>query len=137
MTKIKTRPERTMFEKESWADSNFLPVDDRADDVELEQKLRTVCIKGARYIDKLATGTNFHLHHFTNPNRYLKYFTNAAKVENIGGEKFEMIASRGGVEYTNEYQYATLLKGQVDEEVVKKSIELVLQYTKDPTIKSI
>jgi len=120
-----------MLEKESWADEHFLPVDEAADDVELEQKLRSVCVKGAGYIDRLATSTNFHLHHFTNPNRYLKYFTNAAKVEKVGGEKFELIARNGGVEYTNEYQYTTLLKDQVDAEVVKKSVEFVRQYTKD------
>jgi len=127
----------TMFEKESWADLHFPPVDEAADDVELEQKLRTVCIKGARYIEKYATSTNLHLKRFKTPNRYLKYFTNLADIESVGSDKFKLIATNGGVEYTNEYQYSTLLKGHVDEAVVQKSIEYVLQFTKDPIIKSI
>ena len=130
-------PNYTMFEKESWADEHFLPVDEAADDAELEQRLRTVCVKGARYINRLATSTNKTMHSIKPPNRYLRYFMNRAKLDMVGGEKFEMIARSGGVEYTNEYQFATLLKDRVDEEVVKKSIELVLQYTKDPAIKSI
>ena len=125
---------RTMIEKESWADKHFPPVDEAADDFELEQKLRTVCMKGARYIEKYATSTNRTLHTLKPPNKYVRYFTNRANLESIGGEKFELIAGNGGVEYTNEYQFSTLLKDQVDEEVVKKSIELVLQYTKKPTI---
>jgi len=130
-------PEHTMFKKESWADEHFPPVDEAADDVELEQKLRTVCMKGARYIDRLAVSTNKTLHKLNPPNKYVRYFTNRAKLDMVGGEKFEMIASSGGVEYTNEYQFATLLKGHVDKEVVKKSVELVLRFTKDPVIKSI
>ena len=130
-------PEHTMFEKECWADEHFPPVDEAADDVELEQKLRTVCMKGARYIDGLAISTNKTLHVLKPPNKYVRYFTNRADLEKIGGEKFELIASNGGVEYTNEYQYATLLKGHVDKEVVKRSVELVRQYTRDPIIKSI
>jgi hypothetical protein len=137
MAKKQAAPERTMFEKESWADKHFPPVDEAADDVELEQKLRTVCMKGARYIDGVANGTRWTLSRIRPPSKYVRYFTNLAKLESVGGEKFEMIASRGGVEYTNEYQYATLLKDKVDAEVVKKSVELVLQYTRDPAIKSI
>jgi len=129
--------EHTMFKKESWADEKFPLVDEAADDVELEQKLRTACIKGARFVDQLANGTQRILNRLNPPNKYVRYFTNRANLESIGGKKFELIASNGGVEYTDEYQYATLLRDQVDEEVVKKSVELVRRFTKDPTIKSI
>jgi len=120
----------TESQKQEWADAHFPSVNKKADDVELEQYLRDVCLNGARHIDKLANGTRISLTRIKKPSRYLTYFLNGAKLDRLGKEAFVQIASRGGIEYTNEYQYATVLSDYIDTDVLKESVALIKKYTK-------
>ncbi|SDU21717.1 hypothetical protein SAMN05216296_2459 [Pseudomonas pohangensis] len=120
-------------DKERWAEEHFLPIDNSADNVALEIRLRSTCVKGSRYVDRLASSTNFHLHRIKNPNRYFTYFVNAATIPKLGTQKFRMIAENNGVRYTNEYLFATLLRQHVSSDVVEFSEILIKKYGIDLT----
>jgi hypothetical protein len=85
-------------------------------------------IEGSTYFDRLPVAANRTLHKLKPKDKYVRYFTNRARIENLGFENFHYLCSKGGSKYTNEYQYATILIALVSDEVAGKSMKLLSQY---------
>ena len=117
---------------EAWADAHFPLPTYKADDQGLEKYLRDRCVKGAGFFLKFATGTNQRLHMLAGrtPNMYSQYFLQSAKPGNLenAADNFRTLCTSGGYKYTNEYQYCTVLRDQVDPEVVERARELLAEF---------
>ena len=111
-----------------WCSNHFPSIDETSDDVELEKNLKDVLIVGSTYFDKYPVSTNRTLHSLKPKNKYLRYFTNRAKIETLGYENFHYLCESGGSRFCNEYQYATVLSDYVSDEVVGRSVKLLKQY---------
>ena len=62
---------------------------------------------------------------------YTQYFLQSAKLENLktAAPNFVVLCSApNGYKYTNEYQYCTVLRDQVDPAVVERARELLLEF---------
>jgi hypothetical protein len=121
----------TPEELAAWADKNYVSVHDGASDAELERKLRYVCVQGAAFAEGYAVGTNRTLALIRGQGHlsiYYTYFMRGAKADKLGADNFRTIASKGGLRFTNEYQYCSLLMDFVDDEVLGKSMRLVKGY---------
>ena len=117
---------------EAWAD-NFFPIPTyKATDRGLELYLRDRCVHGSGFFPKRATSTNKRLHMIaaSTADVYSTYFLQSAKVKNLESiaENFRVLATSGGYKYTNEYQYCTVLRDQVDPAVVERARELLAEF---------
>jgi hypothetical protein len=72
--------------------------------------LRDAIIEGSTYFDKYQIQANRTLHLLKSQNKYRRYFTNRSKAELLGFENFHYLCENGGSRYTNEYQFATVLR---------------------------
>ena len=126
-----------------WADKMFpLPAADAAN-IELERYLRDICIKGASYRVAnpsartnrrgLPVGVRRAIGNTKGPNHYLRYFLCHAKPKEIGKGVASELAERGGIQYTNEMQYATVLKAFVSERVFKASVAFLQSNGVEPS----
>ena len=111
-----------------WCETHFPQVDKTSDNVVLEQRLRKKVIEGSTFFDKYPISTNRTLHCLRPKNKYVRYFTNRAKVEHLGFENFYFLCLNGGCKYTNEYQYATVLSDFVHNDVFTESQRLLKKY---------
>jgi hypothetical protein len=115
-----------------WADEHFPLPTTEADDLGLELFLRDRCVRGSGYLSKLPNGVNLALvrKQKKTPNIYSQYFLQGASLENLEtiAENFRALCSSGGYKYTNEYQYCTVLRDQVDPEVVERARELLAEF---------
>ena len=61
---------------------------------------------------------------------YSAYFLQSAKLKNLESiaENFRVLCTSGGYKYTNEYQYCTVLRDQVDPAVVERARELLAEF---------
>lgn len=122
------RRTRTPFECLVWAEQHFPRVATSSDSVELEMHLRSCCILGSAFNPSYPISSNQTFHRLKETNRYRRYFTNRAKLDKIGGEKFVGMAERGGVFYTNEYMFSTILRSYVKAAVAEACDTLVQPY---------
>lgn len=111
-----------------WSANHFPDIDTASDDAILERHLRHILVEGSTFFDRYPLSTNRTLHTLKPYNKYRRYFTNKAKVEFLGHEKFHFLCQNGGSKYTNEYQFVTLLSDFVSDAVVGKSVKLLKQY---------
>lgn len=119
---------RTPFECIVWAEKHYPQCSAASDSYELELYLRAACVLGSAFNDKYPTGVNQIFIRMKDKDRYLKYFTNRAKLDMIGTQKFVDMAQRGGVKYTNEFMYTSILRGRVDKDVTVACDALVQPY---------
>jgi len=119
---------RTQEQLTTWANQHFPHPSAVSDEPALEWALRSICVSGAGYLNRYATSTNRTLHVLRERNRYLRYFTNQAKLTKLGSDKFYEITMNGGLCYTNEYLYATVLLGYVPAAVSQASSELISMF---------
>lgn len=119
---------RTPFECIVWAEKHYPPCTAQSDNYELELYLRAACVLGSAFNDKYPTSVNHILHCMNDKDKYLRYFTNRAKLDMIGTEKFVGMAERGGVKYTNEFMYTAILRERVDKNVAIACDDLVAPY---------
>lgn len=122
------RRTRTPFECITWAEVHFPQVTVASDDVQLERYLRACCVLGSAFNSSYPVGTNKTFHRLKETNRYRRYFTNRAKLDKIGGDKFVNMSERGGVYYTNEYMFSTILRTYVKAAVAEACDKLVEPY---------
>jgi len=118
-----------------WADKMFPPASAESTDIKLERYLRDICVKGASYrvanpnakVHKrgLPIGVLRAISNTKAPNHYMRYFLCHAKPKEIGKKVAIELAQRGGIEYTNEMQYATVLKPYVSKRVYEASVEFL------------
>jgi hypothetical protein len=111
-----------------WCGNHFPPIDTSSTNPSLEATLKAMIIEGSTYFDRLPVAANRTLHKLKPKDKYVRYFTNRARIENLGFENFHYLCSKGGSKYTNEYQYATILIALVSDEVAGKSMKLLSQY---------
>lgn len=119
---------RTPFECIVWAEAHYPQCSTASDSYELELYLRAACVLGSAFNDRYPVSVNHILHRMKDKDRYLRYFTNRAKVNMIGTQKFVGMAERGGVRYTNEFMYTTFLRERVDERCAVACDILVAPY---------
>jgi hypothetical protein len=116
----------------TWAQDHFPMPTAESDDIGLELYLRDRCIQGSGYFAKLPTGVNLSFSRVKRktPNIYSQYFLNGAQLENLQNiaPNFRVLATSGGYRYTNEYQYCTVLRDQVDPAVVERARELLAEF---------
>ena len=122
------RRTRTPFECIVWAEKHYPPCSTQSDRYELELYLRASCVLGSGFNEHYPTSVNKILHRMNDGNKYLRYFINRARLDKIGGDKFVGMAERGGVRYTNEFMYTTILRDSVKSEVVEACFKLVREY---------
>jgi hypothetical protein len=99
-----------------------------SDDVQLERYLRACCVLGSAFNTSYPIAANKTFHRLIEKNRYRRYFTNRAKLDKIGGEKFVGMAELGGVYYTNEYMFSTVLRTYVEAAVAEACDKLMEPY---------
>ncbi|MEX0450505.1 hypothetical protein V6X62_01575 [Spiribacter sp. 218] len=124
-----------------WADEKFPLPNANADNIELERYLRDICVKGASYRMTnpsakyhkrgLPIGVRRAIGNTKAPNHYLRYFLCHAKPKEIGKSVAAELAQRGGIQYTNEMQYATVLKAFVSDRVYTASVRFLQQHGVD------
>ncbi|MBO6898133.1 MAG: hypothetical protein JJ868_12240 [Shimia sp.] len=119
---------RTQLECIIWAEAHYPQCSDTSKNYELELYLRAACVLGAAFNDKYPVSVNKILHRMNDKDRYLRYFTNRAKLDMIGTQKFLGMAERGGVKYTNEFMYTSNLRERVDKNVAAACDDLVAPY---------
>ena len=116
----------------TWAEEHFPRPSDEVDDIGLELYLRDRCVQGSGYFSKLPTGVNLSFSRVKKktPNIYTQYFLNGATLENLKdvAPNFRVLCTLGGHKYTNEYQYCTVLRDQVDPAVVERARELLAEF---------
>ena len=122
------RRTRTPFECITWAEQHFPQVSQSSDNVELEMYLRSSCVLGSAFNSSYPVSANKTFHRLKETNRYRLYFTNCAELDKIGGEKFLGMAERGGIYYTNEYMFSTVLRTYVKVAVAEGCDKLVEPY---------
>lgn len=118
-----------------WADEKLPLPSVNADNIELERYLRDICVKGASYRMPnpsakkhkrgLPVGVRRAIGNTKAPNHYLRYFLCHAKPKDIGKGVAVELAQRGGIKYTNEMQYATVLKAFVSQRVYEAAEEFL------------
>ena len=117
---------------EAWADTYFPTPTYKADDLGLELFLRDRCVRGAGFFPDRSTGTNQRLNMLAGrtPNMYSQYFLQSAKLSNLEtvADNFRVLCTSGGYKFTNEYQYCTVLRDQVDPAVVARARELLAEF---------
>ena len=111
-----------------WCREHFPDVEQTSADIVLEGQLKDILVEGSTYFDRYPVPANRTLHNLKPKDRYTRYFLNRASVDSIGFENFHYLCNNGGGRYTNEYQYATVLRKLVDEEVFVRSVELLNKY---------
>jgi hypothetical protein len=116
----------------NWAEEHFPMPGEESDDIGLELYLRDRCVQGSGYFPKLPNGVNLSFSRVQRktPNIYTQYFLSAAKLENLQdiAPNFRVLCVSGGHKYTNEYQYCTVLRDQVDPAVVERARELLAEF---------
>lgn len=116
----------------TWAQDHFPMPTTESDDIGLELYLRDRCIQGSGYFEKLPNGVNLSFSRIKKhtPNIYTQYFLTGAKLENLQdiAPNFRCLATSGGYKYSNEYQYCTVLRDQVDPTVVERARELLAEF---------
>lgn len=123
------RRTRTPFECIIWAEKMFLPCSKKVKNYELELYLRSVCVLGAAFNDGYPNSTNRAIKNTkVTESRYLHYFLKRAKLSKIGSDKFHSMAERGGLNYTNEYIYTTILRPHIKAIVAEECDKLVQPY---------
>ena len=122
------RRTRTPFECLVWAEQHFPQPSQSSDSVELEMYLRACCVLGSAFNTSYPIAANKTFHRLIEKNRYRRYFTNRAKLDKVGGEKFTNMAARDGVCYTNEYMFSTVLRPYVKAAVAEVCDKLVEPY---------
>ena len=117
---------------EAWADTFFPIPTYKAKDRGLELYLRERCVRGSGFFKERATSTNQRLQMLAakTDDIYSEYFLQSAKLKNLEdiAENFRVLATSGGYKYTNEYQYCTVLRDQVDPAVVERARELLAEF---------
>jgi len=117
---------------EAWADTFFPIPTYKAKDRSLELYLRERCVRGSGFFEERATSTNQRLQMLAakTDDIYSEYFLQSAKLKNLEdiAENFRVLATSGGYKYTNEYQYCTVLRDQVDPAVVERARELLAEF---------
>lgn len=122
------RRTRTPFECITWAEVHFPQVSTTSDDVQLERYLRACCVLCSAFNPTYPISANKTFHRLKEANRYRRYFTNRAKLDKVGGDKFMSMAEGGGVYYTNEYMFSTVLRAYVKVAVAEACDKLVESY---------
>ena len=116
----------------TWAEEHFPMPNEESEDMGLELYLRDRCVQGSGYLTKLPNGVNLALARKKRqtPNIYSQYFLKAASLENLEtiAENFRVLCTSGGYQYTNEYQYCTVLRDRVDPEVIERARELLAEF---------
>ena len=116
----------------NWAEEHFPMPGEESDDIGLELYLRDRCVQGSGYFSKLPNGVNLSFSRVKRktPNIFSQYFLSAAKLENLQdiAPNFRVLCESGGHKYTNEYQYCTVLRDQVDPAVVERARELLAEF---------
>ena len=110
---------------EAWADDHFPDVSPLAENPIQELLIRKIMIKGAGYRSRTANSANRTLKTIKNENRYTVYMLNRAKKNMINSKVFWELKLKGGVEYTNEYCFATILRESIPFELVSQCIDLI------------
>ena len=110
---------------EAWAENHFPNVSPLAENPIQELLIREIMIKGAGYRNRTANSANRTLKTIKNENRYTVYMLNRAKENMINSKVFWELKLKGGVEYTNEYCFATILRESIPFELVNQCIELI------------
>ena len=118
---------------EAWADTYFPVPTYKAKDLGLELYLRDRCVRGSGFFKDRATSTNQRLNMLAakTDDIYTQYFLQSAKLENLktAAPNFVVLCSApNGYRYTNEFQYCTVLRDQVDPAVVERARELLLEF---------
>lgn len=117
---------------EAWADTFFPIPTYKAKDRGLELYLRERCVRGSGFFKERATSTNQRLQMLAakTDDIYSEYFLQSAKLKNLEdiAENFRVLCTSGGYKYTNEYQYCTVLRDQVDPAVVERARELLAEF---------
>ena len=117
---------------EAWADTYFPVPTYKAADLGLEIYLRERCVRGSGFFKDRATSTNRRLHMLAGntDDVYTQYFLQSASLKNLEtiAENFRVLCTLGGYKYTNEYQYCTVLRDQVDPAVVEQARELLAEF---------
>ena len=118
---------------EAWADTFFPMPTYKASDLGLELFLRERCVRGSGFFKDRATSTNQRLNMIAakTDDIYTQYFLQSAKLENLktAAPNFIVLCSApNGYKYTNEFQYCTVLRDQVDPTVVERARELLAEF---------
>lgn len=117
---------------EAWADTFFPIPTYKAKDRGLELYLRERCVRGSGFFPERATSTNRRLQMLAGKTDdvYTEYFLQSASLKNLEtvAENFRVLCTSGGYKYTNEYQYCTVLRDQVDPTVVERARELLAEF---------
>ncbi len=117
---------------ENWADTFFPVPTYKATDHGLELFLRERCVRGSGFFSERATSTNRRLQMLagTTDDVYTQYFLQGASLKNLEtvAENFRVLCTSGGYKFTNEYQYCTVLRDQVDPEVVERARALLAEF---------
>ena len=122
------RRTRTPIECLVWAEQHFPQPSQSSDSEELERYLRACCVLGSAFNPSYPISANKTFHRLKETNRFRRYFTNRAKLDKIGGEKFISMAECGGVYYTNEYMFSTVLRPYVKADVAEGCDKLIEPY---------
>jgi len=117
---------------EAWADTFFPMPTYKASDLGLELFLRERCVRGSGFFKDRAISTNQRLNMLAakTDDIYSEYFLQSAKLKNLEtvAENFRVLCTSGGYKYTNEYQYCTVLRDQVDLAVIERARELLAEF---------
>ena len=117
---------------EAWADTFFPMPTYKSSDLGLELFLRERCVRGSGFFKDRAQSTNQRLNMLAakTDNIYSEYFLQSAKLKNLEtvAENFRVLCISGGYKYTNEYQYCTVLRDQVDPAVVERARALLAEF---------
>ena len=122
------RRTRTPFECIVWAEKHYPPCSTQSKNYELELYLRASCVLGAGFNEHYPVSVNHIFHRMNDESRYFRYFTKRAELDAIGTAKFLGMAERGGVRYTNEYMYTTILRPHIKAIVAEECDKLVQPY---------
>jgi len=117
---------------EAWADTFFPMPTYKASDLGLELFLRERCVRGSGFFKDRAISTNQRLNMLAakTDDIYSEYFLQSAKLKNLEtvAENFRVLCTSGGYKYTNEYQYCTVLRDQVDLAVIERARALLAEF---------
>lgn len=117
---------------EAWADTFFPIPTYKAQDRGLELYLRDRCVRASGFFPKRATSTNHRLQMLASrtPDIYSQYFLQSASLKHLStiAENFRVLCTSGGYQYTNEYQYCTVLRDRVDPDVIERARELLAEF---------
>jgi len=118
---------------EAWAEDHFPDVSPLAENPIQELLIREIMIKGAGYRNRTANSANRTLKTIKNENRYTVYMLNRAKVNLVNSKVFWELKLRGGVQFTNEYCFATILRESIPFSLVNLCVGLInLDNSKAP-----